>query len=61
MRKIFIIYDTITFDVWEWHTTETECIERFNTMFEGFVNISWVAVSVDFMFKKFMNGGVING
>lgn len=60
MRKIFIIYDTITYEVWEWHKTESECIERYNTMFDGFVNVDWIAVSVDVMFKKFMEGGSHN-
>lgn len=50
---VYIIYDTETGEIWENFFSEDECVNKFNSHYDGFKNIDWCGINLQFMFKNF--------
>lgn len=51
---VYIIYDTETLEVHCMFFDEDECIKVFKDLYEGFMNIDWIAINMRYGLSKWL-------
>ena len=50
-RFVYIIYNTKTYDIWEVHETEDECVRAFDERYDSYKNVDWMGSNLSYWFK----------
>lgn len=56
-KFVYVIFDNVTGEVWEVFLSEDECVSKYKSHYEGFLNIDWMAINIDFVLKHFFHVG----
>ena len=49
---IYVIYDKFTGEIHGRFFTEDECVSKFNEFYDGFVNIDWMGINIEYECKR---------
>lgn len=51
-KFVYVIYDKVNGEVWESFLNEDLCIDRYNELYKGFVNMDWMGINIEFEVKR---------
>lgn len=53
---VYVIFDNETYEVFEVFRRENECIEKFKSHYDGFVNVDWRGLNIKIILGEILHG-----